>query len=805
MCVMRRCGLVLLGAILSFGLANGAQAADSLNLWVNGVEVTEANAADVLGAADGDAATVRYDAQTETIILNNATLNMIKDDAEDKAVVFSADKSRHLTVKLVGKNTITATDAAVINSYGALTLTGDGSLTAKVEGASQCVAIAGIGVTIDSGTYDVTSAASNAIYSYAAPIAISGTAKVTTRGYYGIQSGNVDAESEPDTVGIDISEQAVVNSTSTADNGFYTPGAITVSDNAEVTGKGYYAGLQGKYGIITIADKAKVTAVSSHDNGMYSEAGIEITGDAIVNATAERASVVEGGAHAAINGWGGVTISGGTVTCNSKDYGIKSDSSVTIGGDAIVCVPSAGDMAVYSGLDITIKEQATLEATAKDTALYGWGIYIKDAAKVTVTGPLQYGLDSSRDLEISGATVNISGTADTAINSSKALVIQKGAQVEVVSTGKGIYSNYKKTGSAITVYASAVNVKSAANQSISAEKNSIDVKGAFVTVSEETPGFTPQQSVLINGQSGQAYGEVTITLTVDGLTATCEVTVSAKSGGGSYTPSYAINVPDALDGGALEVSPEKAKAGAIITVTVTPDEGYALGTLTVTDNKGNAIDVTKKDDGIYTFAMPKGKVTVSATFVKKEAPVVMPFVDVPKDAWYHDAMYNAYESGLMVGTDATHFSPLMTTSRGMIVTMLYRLAGEPSLEDEIFGYPYEDVNANAYYANAVYWARMNDIVSGYSADKFGPNDPITREQLAGMLMRYSAWQGDDVSMRADLSAYSDADNVSGWAKDAVQWAVAKGYLAGTGNNTLSPQGQATRAQTAAVFTRVVSA
>lgn len=934
MCVMRRCGLVLLGAILSFGLANGAQAADSLNLWVNGVEVTEANAADVLGAADGDAATVRYDAQTETIILNNATLNMIKDDAEDKAVVFSADKSRHLTVKLVGKNTITATDAAVINSYGALTLTGDGSLTAKVEGASQCVAIAGIGVTIDSGTYDVTSAASNAIYSYAAPIAISGTAKVTTRGYYGIQSGNVDAESEPDTVGIDISEQAVVNSTSTADNGFYTPGAITVSDNAEVTGKGYYAGLQGKYGIITIADKAKVTAVSSHDNGMYSEAGIEITGDAIVNATAERASVVEGGAHAAINGWGGVTISGGTVTCNSKDYGIKSDSSVTIGGDAIVCVPSAGDMAVYSGLDITIKEQATLEATAKDTALYGWGIYIKDAAKVTVTGPLQYGLDSSRDLEISGATVNISGTADTAINSSKALVIQKGAQVEVVSTGKGIYSNYKKTGSAITVYASAVNVKSAANQSISAENNSIDVKGAFVTVSEETPGFTPQQSVLINGQSGQAYGEsilppgtvtipegttvtvpqgstlsvmegttlvnkgtivletegalinkgriinfgeiqgtasgdgtwgvtgvglnhkrlsltegdsaqleavlepanatpvdvnwassaadvvsvdgqgtltahkageATITLTVDGLTATCEVTVSAKSGGGSYTPSYAINVPDALDGGALEVSPEKAKAGAIITVTVTPDEGYALGTLTVTDNKGNAIDVTKKDDGIYTFAMPKGKVTVSATFVKKEAPVVMPFVDVPKDAWYHDAMYNAYESGLMVGTDATHFSPLMTTSRGMIVTMLYRLAGEPSLEDEIFGYPYEDVNANAYYANAVYWARMNDIVSGYSADKFGPNDPITREQLAGMLMRYSAWQGDDVSMRADLSAYSDADNVSGWAKDAVQWAVAKGYLAGTGNNTLSPQGQATRAQTAAVFTRVVSA
>lgn len=471
-------------------------------------------------------------------------------------------------------------------------------------------------------------------------------------------------------------------------------------------------------------------------------------------------------------------------------------------------------MAVYSGLDITIKEQATLEATAKDTALYSWGIYIKDAAKVTVTGPLQYGLDSSRDLEISGATVNISGTADTAINSSKALVIQKGAQVEVVSTGKGIYSNYIKTGSAITVYASAVNVKSAANQSISAENNSIDVKGAFVTVSEETPGFTPQQSVLINGQSGQAYGEAilppgtvtipegttvtvpqgstlsvmegttlvnkgtivleteralinkgriinfgeiqgtasgdgtwgvtgvglnhkrlsltegdsaqleavlepanatpvdvnwassaadvvsvdgqgtltahkageaTITLTVDGLTATCEVTVSAKSGGGSYTPSYAINVPDALDGGALEVSPEKAKAGAIITVTVTPDEGYALGTLTVTDNKGNAIDVTKKDDGIYTFAMPKGKVTVSATFVKEEAPVVMPFVDVPKDAWYHDAVYDAYESGLMVGTDATHFSPLMTTSRGMIVTMLYRLAGEPSLEDEIFG------------------------------------------------------------------------------------------------------------------------
>lgn len=143
----------------------------------------------------------------------------------------------------------------------------------------------------------------------------------------------------------------------------------------------------------------------------------------------------------------------------------------------------------------------------------------------------------------------------------------------------------------------------------------------------------------------------------------------------------------------------------------------------------------------------------------------------------------------------------MTTTRGMIVTILYRLEGSPDLSNENLGYPYADVDANAYYADAVYWARQNGIVSGMSAEQFAPNNAITREQMAAILYRYAQFKGYDVSAKADLSVYTDAAQVSTYATDAMAWANGAQLITGTSQATLTPAGNATRAQVATILMR----
>ena len=237
-----------------------------------------------------------------------------------------------------------------------------------------------------------------------------------------------------------------------------------------------------------------------------------------------------------------------------------------------------------------------------------------------------------------------------------------------------------------------------------------------------------------------------------------------------------------------------------MTITAKPDEGYQVGKVTVTKSNGDAVQVTDKGNGVYTFAMPNDNVSVDVTFVP-EGQWTNPFMDVAEDAWYYDAVRYVNENGLMAGTSANTFAPDLTTTRGMIVTILYRLAGSPNIEDEIWGYPFQDVDADAWYATAVYWARMNGIVAGYSDELFGPDDTITREQMATILYRYAQYKGYDTTAKADLSKYTDATQVGSWALDAIRWANAEGLINGTSDTTLSPQGSATRSQAAMILTR----
>ena len=171
---------------------------------------------------------------------------------------------------------------------------------------------------------------------------------------------------------------------------------------------------------------------------------------------------------------------------------------------------------------------------------------------------------------------------------------------------------------------------------------------------------------------------------------------------------------------------------------------------------------------------------------------------MPASHWAHDDITYVYENDLMNGTDGSLFSPESTTTRAQVVTVLYRLAGQPAAD---WANPFWDVPASAWFHDAVTWAWENDITGGVSSTHFGAGNAVTREQLAAFLYRYAQDQGYDTSARADLSGYSDAGLVSSYATEALSWANATGLITGTTGTTLSPQGSATRAQVATILSR----
>ncbi len=174
------------------------------------------------------------------------------------------------------------------------------------------------------------------------------------------------------------------------------------------------------------------------------------------------------------------------------------------------------------------------------------------------------------------------------------------------------------------------------------------------------------------------------------------------------------------------------------------------------------------------------------------------FVDVNQDLWYHQGVDYVLESGLMIGTSDTTFSPSGVLNRGQMMVILYRLAGDPEVAAQM---PFTDLQADAFYANAVAWAYDAGIAKGVSETRFAPNEAVSREQLVTFLARYTEWSGHTVKAEGDLSAYADAARVGSYAEVSITWAVEKGLIDGTEENVLSPQSSATRAQTATILLR----
>ena len=268
----------------------------------------------------------------------------------------------------------------------------------------------------------------------------------------------------------------------------------------------------------------------------------------------------------------------------------------------------------------------------------------------------------------------------------------------------------------------------------------------------------------------------------------------SSSGSSDNERTYAIVTED--DGnGSVSVSADEASAGTRITVTVKPDAGYELDELTVTDSKNKDLKVTKRSETTYTFHMADSKVTVEASFAK-DGTVQQPdtrFDDVAKSAWYYKAVEYVAENGIMSGVSAREFAPNAGFSRAMLAQTLYAMSGKPAVKAESI---FADVAANAWYADAVNWAAEKGYVSGVGDGKFAPDASVTREQMALILYRYAG--SPDASGMAQKE-FADSSSVSAYAVDAIRWAVHEGLISGMENNTLAPQGTATRAQVAQIL------
>ncbi len=257
---------------------------------------------------------------------------------------------------------------------------------------------------------------------------------------------------------------------------------------------------------------------------------------------------------------------------------------------------------------------------------------------------------------------------------------------------------------------------------------------------------------------------------------------SSSVSGGMYT----ITVVPAQNG-TVNVSQTKVRSGGSVTVTAQPNEGYSVADMLI-----NGISVGREQS--YTIQNITQNTTVEVKFGEKSD---LPFDDVLKDDWFYETVKEAYGKGYVNGTSDTKFEPETAVNRAMFVTILYRAdqSGDTGTHN------FTDVEKGSYYENAVAWAAKNGIVKGVTQTEFAPYDLITREQAAAMLFRYAAFKGEDITLRDDLSKFSDCGLISNYAKDAISWASANGIIKGKTDTTVNPLDNATRAEAAAILVR----
>lgn len=426
---------------------------------------------------------------------------------------------------------------------------------------------------------------------------------------------------------------------------------------------------------------------------------------------------------------------------------------------------------------------------------------------------------ASDTLKVTNATnVSIQLPADFVANTDTLYVQHKGHEYDAaVTANNGVYTaNFTNPDgfSEFTISKTSQSVAKVGNNKYTTFQDAVNAVANGGTI--DIVGGTSYTATINSGDSktftvkNTLGSDITVKVNNDSKTVgknngTQSFTYTKPSSGGSSGGSssgkttYKVTT-SAVNNGGVNASPSSAEKGATITITLSPDKGYKLDKLTVTDGSGKTVSTVKKSDTVYTFTMPASAVKVGVSYVKAtETPSKTKFNDVSANDWFASAVDYVTGKGMMNGTADNTFSPKANTTRGMVVTVLYRLENQPSTSAASF----TDVASGAYYANAVAWANANGIVSGYGSGKFGPNDKVTREQLAAILYRYAQYKKYDVSVGEDTNilSYDDAQSISTYAIPAIQWACGAGVVTGKSGSKLDPKGNATRAEVAAMLMR----
>ena len=356
------------------------------------------------------------------------------------------------------------------------------------------------------------------------------------------------------------------------------------------------------------------------------------------------------------------------------------------------------------------------------------------------------------------------------------------------------YTTYRIDGNSLTIYMTS---KVILNQGNSLTLGTLTANGNFTVASVSdlkllNVGANDTQTVIYNKVSMNGGAGSGSTGSISGS--------GSSSGSSSVAAYYPVSVTSGISGGSIQISVTHAQRGDTVTITALPDLGQQLEAISVTDSAGRKVAMSDLGDGKWSFAMPASAVTVSAAFVPDQSGP-LPFADVAQSDWFWEYVDYAYRAGLMSGmidsAGNTIFSPNTATTRGMVVTILYRYEGSPSAGVSSF----QDVAPSQYYSSAVSWASANKVVNGYEDGLFRPDQMITREQMAAILYRYAQYKGIDVSGQANLASYSDADRISSYAAAPMAWANYAGLINGMEDHTLQPNGSATRAQVAAILMR----
>ena len=724
---------------------------------------------------------VKYDPSTATLTLKNATIKPTTTYSQNAVIYAHSDVSSavSLTINLEGTNKIecdTASYGIYVNaemsddSYGtnaSLTITGTGSLA--VSGSTH-------GIWVKSGSGNASLNINDASVVAKTTQTYSGCA-----GVY-VQS-SVHATSSPQL--------------SLAVNG----GSLTASGTGSSDGILFYVGSSNATGAttsLTVSENAIVDA----RNGGISALKISETLPTPTPTGDNRSGIVFDGTEGTVYGEvelqnvleikSGETLTvpdGSKLDCNEKltnngTINVEDGGTVSgnLSGGTEVTTPSITaqptDQTVTEGQSATF----TVEASAgSETPTYQW--QQKTAAS---------GSDWTDISQETSASYTISSTTTSMSGNQYRCVVKSASGVSVTSDAATLTVEAYTPPTTYTISADA---SPAEGGSVSGGGSY--TKGTSVTLTAtNNPGYRfvgwVESGTTVSTNPNYTF----VANSNRSLTAQFD---RISSGGGDSDPTYSITLPSRVTGGELKLSRRYAEKGETVTLTAIPDEGYELDTLTVTDSKGKEIELTHKGGNEYTFKMPAGRVEIEVSF--REIEVELPFTDVPEGAWYADAAAYVYEHGLMAGTSATTFAPDATTSRSMIATILWRMAGSPVVN---YAMNYTDVAQGQWCSEAIRWATSEGIVGGYGNGLFGTNDPITREQFAAMLYRFAQEQGYDVSIgeNTNILSYTDVADLSEYAISAMQWAVGAGIINGTGDgSTLSPQGQATRAQAAVMLMR----